>query len=55
MSEPFDDYNADQDAHDSYIEAVRAIGARVKAGEPIPPFFQSEDQRKPAGRRQKPK
>jgi hypothetical protein len=27
------------DARDSYDLAVRAVGERVKAGDPIPPFF----------------
>lgn len=30
------------DARDSYDEAIRAIKERVKAGEPIPPFFLSD-------------
>lgn len=36
FAEPFDE---GADARASYDEAVRAIGERVKAGEPVPPFF----------------
>jgi hypothetical protein len=36
------DYDEAADARDSYIEAVRSIGERVKAGEPVPDFFLSD-------------
>jgi hypothetical protein len=35
------DYDAVADAMGSYYEAVREIGERVKAGEPVPEFFRS--------------
>ncbi len=34
-------YDAEADAIHSYNEAVKAIGERVKAGEPVPDFFRS--------------
>jgi N6-adenosine-specific RNA methylase IME4 len=36
-------YNAERDSIDSYNEAVRAIGARVRAGAPLPDFFKSSE------------
>jgi N6-adenosine-specific RNA methylase IME4 len=36
------DFDAEVDARDSYTDAVRAVGERVKNGSPIPPFFLSE-------------
>jgi hypothetical protein len=38
------DYDAVADAMGSYYEAVRVIGERVKAGEPVPEFFRSGKQ-----------
>jgi N6-adenosine-specific RNA methylase IME4 len=34
-----DDYDPVKDSHDSYFEAMRAIGDRVKTGEPLPAMF----------------
>jgi hypothetical protein len=34
-------YDPDLDARDSYDLAVRTIGEKVRAGEPVPSFFQS--------------
>ena len=34
-------YDAEADCVGSYHEAVRVIGARVRAGEPVPAFFLS--------------
>ena len=34
-------YNPEADAIGSYNDAVRAVGERVKAGEPVPEFFLS--------------
>jgi N6-adenosine-specific RNA methylase IME4 len=35
-------FDPEADARDSYDLAVREIGAKVKAGAPVPPFFLSE-------------
>jgi hypothetical protein len=49
LDRPFD---ADVDAHESYLDVVRAIGAKVKAGAPVPEFMLSrkaaDDPDKPA-------
>jgi|HubBroStandDraft_4_1064222.scaffolds.fasta_scaffold942238_2 DnaJ-class molecular chaperone len=37
-----DGYDAEADCIGSYNDAVRAIGARIKAGAPVPPFFQRD-------------
>jgi hypothetical protein len=34
-------FDEEADARDSYDLAVRTIGEKVRAGEPVPPFFQS--------------
>ena len=41
--EPPADYDPQQDAVDSYHEAIREIGARVRAGAPIPDLFKPKD------------
>jgi hypothetical protein len=37
-----DEYDEVADARGCYFEAIRAIGERVRAGEPVPEFLLSE-------------
>lgn len=37
------EYDEQADAIGSYYAAIKAIGARVKAGEPMPAFFVATD------------
>ncbi len=38
-TEPLTKTELERDAHDCFYVAVRAIGERVKAGEPLPAMF----------------
>lgn len=39
---PTDDYDWEADAKGCWLVAIRAIGERVRAGEPVPEFMLSE-------------